>query len=734
MKMEKHIIFKNFLAILYKRIVVLSMLTISLILVSMTLMFSFMNMNSNYAAVIQRHNELQQEDFQFMLKDTAVSLNNSELIKEAYEIDKIDIHQSKYFEQEGTKVRIVMLTNAINKLNLIAGELPQNGDEVVIEYNVAMSRGYAIGELFTFKNSQYRIVGFSEYPNLVNPNMSQLSYANFSGEKDILLSFSDNVYHSLNLSEKKYYVGKGEITTKLLEDSLYVLEKTSNTELNSVESQKVVFTTALGISTIVLFTIMIVMILLVIYKIISENINQIGILLSFGYKKIQLMVQLVLAVSSYLVAIFISLGISEVIQKNIFIFFNGNNLVNYPNIMTFRLNMIIAITICVVLIVFMLSYTGLLLSGKSIVAMVHNSGKNNISNFKKRIFSLGFNNNGAKIKKKFTLSSLIICFLLFFAGFSIIVQMMFSFGMLSYTNKVKQGLEKSANYDIAYNIIGSERASIENGQFFYSQQIKMENEIFNLVTLQNTDSEKIVFSEKLVNVDGAIVNRWIANKFSLKKDDIVNLMTTDGEYLQVKIGLVEDEIFFGKDIYISEAYHLAKVAAEIKFNGLYASDSVDIGSLAVISEMNKNDVFNNAKKNSELLTVVSFIMIALGLIIGALIIFISLDILMKNNENNILIFKVLGYTDIQIYNMLITPQIIFVLIGTFIAVPYFNMLNNVLFSGLSKSSLIYYDFSVDLIQIGLILIGATAFFMLISIFYFGKIVRQKNIGVLMSDV
>lgn len=736
--MKKNIILKNFLRILYKKISVLSFLTINLIFISTALMFTFVNLLSNYNEVTNEYQLLAEEDIQFVLKNEEINENSEKKIAEKYDLEKVEVHRSKYAQIDKRNIRIVKLPKTINQIKIVEGKLPNSNEEVVLEHHSGKEQKYKLGDKIDFLDKEYKIVGFVSYPNLIAPNMKVSSNVNMDVKKDAIYSFNHTTYENIELEEKQYYVAKGTISKALIKDNLYLQERKNNIEMNSLENQKILLTTILGVSMIVLLSIVFIMIFLVIYKILGENIHQIGVLLSLGYKSSQLILNLVFSIMSYFLIMILSLLFSEWMKKKVFDFFNNQNLIQYPDISGLGLNIVISLAICFLFVCAIILYAMYILKKKTVIEMIYNSGKNNISKFKKKVFSFRLRKNTDKIRKKFALNNFMICFLSFFAGFAIIVQMMFAFGMQNYTNNLSNTIQNSYLYETIYNIVPVEEKLMEENktyQAYYSSQVKLESEdLVNLVVLQHSENDYLKFGKDIQVLDGVVLNKKIANQLDVGVKDSIEITQADGKKLTLKVGLVEEKVYFGQDIYVSNHYYKKKVNEGLSYNGLYGDSDIDSDNITILNKFNKDSVISNIDTNISLIRTTSILMIILGVLISSLILFIALDVLLKNNENNILLLKVLGYDNKKVYNLLIFPQIYFMIAGVTIAIPYFRMLNKLLFGMISKTSTIYYDFSVNLSHIVLIFVSTIAFFILVSLYFFYKISKKKNIGVLFSDV
>lgn len=80
------------------------------------------------------------------------------------------------FEDEESVVKYITYEDKINNLNIVEGNLPQNQDECVIEYNMSVGKGVKIGDNLqitenleededpTFKNTNLKVVGIAKSP------------------------------------------------------------------------------------------------------------------------------------------------------------------------------------------------------------------------------------------------------------------------------------------------------------------------------------------------------------------------------------------------------------------------------------------------------------------------------------------------------------------------------------------------------------------------------------------
>jgi len=726
---------KNFLRLIYKKHRILSNMIVVLVFLTLTLGMSFVSLLANFSEIINGYESLTREETQFVLKNEQVSAEKMREIKGKYAIDALDIHASKYVESRNQRTRVVKIPNEVNKLEVVSGRLPVGNDEVVMEDKIGRYHKHVLDDTITVADEVYKIVGFVEYPNLVAPNMSRSSFVLVNQAADLLVSFSAETYDALAAEEKQYYVAKGGNVAKIQADSSYYLLYKDNTELNSIDEQRTMLTMSLGIALGMMFSIIVILLFLVIAKTITDSMHEIGVMLAFGYKKSYILGNLSSAILTYFGVAFVALIASELLKETGFVFFTEHNLVHYQAINTWVMNLLFLCGILGSVFIIVYGYSMYILRKRTIISMITVSGKNKISKLTRRIFKL----TGNSMKRKFVLSDLMVCFLLFFGGFAALVQMLFAFGMIQFTDKLADSVQDGHKYDYVYSIMPlDERQKQSFGerqqQYYVKSNILLsDNESLDLIMLDTTDDELLDLGADASSRDGVVINKWLANKYGLKKDDTVDV-TSNEQKITLKIAMINETVFYGKEVYVFADYYKEHISTEVSYNGLY-TDTVltDQANVTVLFEMKKDNALAAVTENIILLQTTAIGMIVLGVLISSIVMTIGLDVLSRNNRKNIVLLKILGYTNGKIYQTVIVSQLVFVLIGTLIAMPYFGLIENILFREISKTGTLFYDFSVDGLVGVVLVVSVNSFFLLLSRYFFTSVVGRKNLGSLYTE-
>jgi hypothetical protein len=727
--------FKNFLLLIYKKNKLLSAMIIALVCMSLTLGFSFVNLLANYNIVNDTYADLRREEYQFVLKKQPIASEKMSLIQAMYHIDALEIHASKYIINDNHHVRLVKTPKEVNKLQVISGRLPAADGELVLEHKIAQHNKHALGDTITLSGKAYDVVGFVEYPNLVAPNMAVASYAPVNSARDMLVSVSDAAYEKIVAEEQQYYVAIGGELTKIKADSAHFLAEADNPELNKVAAQRAMLTTALGIGLVIMLSIIIILVFLVIAKTIAASMNEIGVMLTFGYKKVHILLSLACAILTYFSVALVALVASELLKEPVFSFFNEAHLVSYEVVMTWHSNMILLLATLCLVFTLVYGYSMYLLRKRTIISLVLASGKNKVGKFTRKIFAL----SGKRINQKFILHDLIVCFLLFFAGFAVMVQLLFGFGMMQYTEKLATARNTRHAYNYVYNIMDVSDANKEmqlpgaHQYYFKSKLQTAAGDTLALLTLDTSGEQLIDVGHTLAQTEGLVVNKWLANKYGLQQGDTIDV-TLEERDLKLKIGAIDEGVFFGQDVYVSADYYRSHISSDIAYNGLYSEHALgEQTSIHVLFETKKESVLATVEDNMTLLQTTATGMIVLGALIGGIIVLISLDVLLRNHRKNILLLKVLGYKNSRIYGLIVRYQLLFVLLGTAIAIPYFSFITSILFTEISKTGTIFYDFSPTGGSSMLLLVVINALFLLGSRAFFTSVVRRKNFGALYGE-
>ena len=99
------------------------------------------------------------------------------------------------------------------------------------------------------------------------------------------------------------------------------------------------------------------------------------------------------------------------------------------------------------------------------------------------------------------------------------------------------------------------------------------------------------------------------------------------------------------------------------YDGLMASEEADIDSSYIYSSQSKSEIINNIKTHIEILNIIEYLLIALGVVLTIVIVYTLSSMLIDESRENIIMFKVLGYRKREINKIVLNANLILLILG-----------------------------------------------------------------------
>ena len=639
-----------------------------------------------------------------------VDLDKAEMMKQ-YEYGLVDYYEDKVTDlgeqfnatiegrfyrdvvDENGTYRFVKQTDIVNSTYVIEGKMPEDNSDIAVFKQYGESNNLSIGDVININDSNYQISAFIAVPDYIYPVFSYDSPL-YESNRETIAVVVDEVYQSL--PEKQWVLYSGyfndevdieEEVAKMSEVSgvSYVLSKDQNIRISTVfgelVSNKLLSTTFSS----VLLIMCIVVIVLILKKRINGDRVQIGVLKAMGYSQVAISLNyvtypLLAAIFGTLIGSLLGIGISGYISSSYMVhyivplvrtYFTPQILVGgivYPILMvSFSSFIILLILLREGPLDLMKESSHLKISKSSQIVSKLLAPLSFESRFK---YSLAFRNIG-KILTLFIVVFLASIFLVFA-----------SIAFKSVENIIDKAFgDVNYQYQVKYNKLINEPLNITESPFIeysatpLSSSRDVNFDIKTSFVLYGIDSYNIInplynaAGEEITrkSQQGLIINEFISRAYSLQIGDVLTFKSKNKEISYPIVDIVDhyngpmmytDMKILAEDLKLVEGYYNGK------WTGERPNTEANISYVFSVADLERN-----IEVGMEMIQVSLSTMLIISVILGSIIMVLITNFIIDENQKQISILKVMGYSQKEISKMVLTIYLPFVIIAYLISIP-----------------------------------------------------------------
>lgn len=198
--------------------------------------------------------------------------------------------------------------------------------------------------------------------------------------------------------------------------------------------------------------------------------------------------------------------------------------------------------------------------------------------------------------------------------------------------------------------------------------------INNFVSLKNMYTKK----EIKLNNEGAIITKQFSELLKLKSGDLFNIRNNDNEIFYLYVYDIVDN-YVGHYIYLNEHYYKKIFNKEIMYNAYLTKNtfdkSVKLTDYNILMANNTKDISNQFKLFITSLNKIIILIIALAAGLGFLVLYNLTSINLAERKREVATFKVLGFHSREISKFVFRETIILSFIGLIVGIPLGNILH-----------------------------------------------------------
>lgn len=646
------------------------------------------------------------------------------------------LYKDVYFREQDLQhtIRILKDSKEINLSYITQGVKPVNNDEIALTEVYANHNGYQIGDKITINQIEYTITGFVLFPDyslaifgesfIINNktrSMGLLSDTGFDELEGLFgLEFS-GIFIEPNLDNQIFNNHQQSYILNIL--------MTENTIRSGAIYEELKGGQAMGMVMGLLIALMAVMIVaILISKILNEQRGAIGILKALGYKNKEialpyLLFILIISIPGLLLGYILGYIASTPLKDlymTLYLLPDGT-VIHTTNILltSIILPLFVLIGLGYLVVYKLLSIHPIKLMNPPIQKPASHS----------KVFNLAFKkmNLLSRLKHAYILRNK-TRFMVFLIGVFTSVYLIFlSLSMIGIFDQIQDQYYESneVNY-IGYCDMGvCPNETVLFDKVIEIPFVTLEDKAVTIIGLDSNNRFHPLFQNKkeithLLDEEGIIITKSIAMEKRLKVGDSVNI-TYGNLTIDANILGIQDEYGSSK-IYVNRkaiSLGLTEGLSTDYYNTIYSKELPEATYLQLIDIQ---DLLLQTKDLSQMGNVMSYVLIAVSMTIGIVILLLIIILSVEANYYDISLFKVIGYNHQEIEKVFIHSYLIYTIIIFILTIPMTYISFEIIMWYLATLYGMIFPMSLSVLKILIALI------LTISLFYLAIPLAKKKLN------
>ncbi|PRR81831.1 FtsX-like permease family protein [Clostridium vincentii] len=630
---------------------------------------------------------------------TALPISDMQPLENMFDlnIEKMEWKDVKVLDK--VTLRIYKERKNINLVQITEGEALSKSKDIVINNDFYLKNNKNIGDSIDINGEEYNLNGKSATPDyiyMLENNTSLFSNKEtfgvaFISEEDFKEIDSPSIGYSIRLnkdneSEFKEYIKENYF-------ALSWVERKNNTKINAIDGD-INGMFALGqYLPIVVVVLVSLLISIVIWRLVKNELTELGTLYAFGYTKATLtkhymvypiLVSLIGALLGQIPGVMLANSIKAALSVE----YNLPIIIVDPDIKIIVLSILIPIIIIAPINFIVISRA----LNHSAVDLMKGKLKEEGPSFLERKIPLKGLSFSMKYKIKEVLRNLWRTALTISAIVFSAMLLFFVFVMNDSMERiVKQGYEDSYKFDNLYML---SNMSIENrgGEKFWNLPVMSSNnndeEIKYTLEAREKDSTLLVLKDaegEVLSFDKNIVSKSLAKKLGVKEGDTLKLKSElEDSTFEIEIEKIANS-FLGDKLYISlETLYRETEIPKDSYIGIVSKEKIEFQEGQLASSTSKTAMVDGIKS---MISPLKFIMWMIGVIaalIGIALIYVIITMVIDENRLNISMFKIMGYDDKRLSKTILNINDILIVFGYLISIPLSKVAISAMFAEVTK--------------------------------------------------
>lgn len=601
-------------------------------------------------------------------------------LEEKYDL-KLETQKYVNVETDDTTARVFHKTDNIDLYKVTVGNDAKNSGEIIISEGYAVNNDVQINDTMKIGDKNYTVTGFFQRPDylymLQNPSDSYKNITTF-----YLAYMTDDDFENLGNTNCQYLVRYNKDNQsdfrKYVHENYYMHEYTpasENMRITMVSDQAEMFILMAYVILCVLPLIAVALVSIIISRKVKSEQKMIGTLSALGYKK----GQLIRHYAGFAAIPGLLGGIVTTILSAIFAQpYSELGLQDYePMRIIGRLNPIDAVLGIIVptamyVLAALISVRKML--KKDTVLLLAGNADGDKHKFRKVLAD-----KKIPFRFKYAVRSVLgnparsfVVLLGVFLGCFI---MLFSFSMFdSMIATQEKSIESIGDYKYQYILNSMSKDNPYGGEELLVSS--MEKKDGSRITVMGTDKDNPYLNfndedgEKVNISDGYYITSLMYMIYDWQAGDKITLynpLSLEEKEIKIK-GIIKNDMQKAIITSIDKAADISGLEKGTH-NALISDAKLDIPSENVAQETRKTDLGDQIDTIMNQMGFMIYLLVGLGIIICIAAIYVSVNMMVTENKNNISMLKVLGYRNRQIDKIVLNVNHIFLPIGILLSIP-----------------------------------------------------------------
>lgn len=608
-----------------------------------------------------------------------ISEDNIEELEEEFDV-KLEANKYINCEEEDYTIRVFAPTNEVNKYDVIEGKDVKNNDEVVLNFGFAKANGLEIGDKIEICEQEYEITGFFARPDYLYM-LEELSDAYRNNESFGIAVMKEDAVDDLGTTSVLYYVKYNKDNEmdfrKEVHDeyaTLSYVDSAANSRITYVDESPQMYVDFSYALLPIILSFVVMLIAIVLGRMIKKEQRQIGTLSAIGYRKAEIIKHytifaMIPGVLGGLLGVLVSYLSIQPMAEYIAIDFEPipleYTLNNSAAVVCLFIPAIVYILTAKVVVAKLLKYSTVQMLNNNAMAEKRKSRFLNRSkmNFKLKYILRTLANNKSRT---------FVSWIGVVTGtFIILIGFIFNDSCNNFMNSGMNSIG-TFEYQYVFKVIQQEADYDCNKVFLNNYQEKETEKQISLYGVESGDYLNVKTESGAVFEadDEFYITRALADKLGVDSGETFIIYSPASlEETEIKVhDVIEDNmqsiIYTG----IDNACEIAGVDLGC-YNVAISEKELDIDEDIILQINTKDKIKEQIQVALETIKTIVYVLYVFGVVLCITAIYITTNMIIEENHNNISMLKVLGYRKGEINRLVLSSNNLIVPIGIVCSIP-----------------------------------------------------------------
>jgi len=621
------------------------------------------------------------EDASFIVQNPIPNLQE---LEDKYDITLEERKSSDFNYDSKSVLRILQSTEKVDKYAVIKGRSLQHMGEILIDQGFAKAHSLSVDDNLKINNVMFKIVGYMTTPDYVYPLKSEsdvLKNPKAFGIAVVAKGDIEEIGPNLTYYSVKFNRPNSDEFIKDLGNKNILIQwinKKDNNRISFIDGDMKGGVTVGKDLPIAILVLTCILISVVLTRLIKEEYLEIGTLYALGYTKKEIMnhyfrYSLIMSVIGSAMGTFIGSLLVKPLLSEVTGYYNLPLL-----IINFDMKYIIQSFLLPFIFLIPVTYIVISRSLKlSPVQLMRGGVQKTKVNFIEKSLKLDRFKFNTKFKIREMVRSLPRTMLMIFGVTFASMLLLLGFATKdSMDYMVNSSYKDIYQYNYQYTFNALQSGVLDSGEkrslSTYTANLNQKDENFVICGVQK-DSKLINLVDRSNNhlsFDQVIITKSMSDRYGLKEGDSIKVKNKlNSEKFTIKIDKIA-KAYTGDIIYMPlNDFNRLNGYPENSYFQIDSKEKLNIPSNKLLAESNRQDMIDGY--NALLLPMKYMIggIAATAFIIGLIVIYVVTSLLIEENKANISMFKILGYSNKEVFSLILSSNTILVILGFIISVP-----------------------------------------------------------------